>query len=251
MKILRKSIEIKDVTDKGVVIAAFATLNVWDKDRDMTLSGFFGEQDVTMLPAHDWSHVPIGKGTIKESGDKAVAELVMNLDIPSAKEWHSALLFDLKNGKPLQQWSYGFTILPGGSSDGEVDGKSGRLLRPLPEGGPGCLVHEVSPVLVAAGEMTGTLSVKGLKFSDEIQVVLDAAGKLVERGRSLADLRAKEGRAISGVNQERMGELAAALKVAAAGVESLAVNPQSGPKSAPELRRLYIEHLKRTSGIRE
>jgi hypothetical protein len=161
--ILRKAIEIKDVTPQGIVVAAFSTLNVIDKDGDVTLPGFFGQQETAMVPAHDWRSVPLGKGTIKEIGDKAVAELKMNLDLQAAKDWHSALLFDLKNGRPLQEWSYGFTILPGGSSPGEFNGKQVRFLRPTPEGGPGARVHEVSPVLVGAGEMTGTLAAKSAK----------------------------------------------------------------------------------------
>ena len=57
------------------------TLNVIDKDGDVTLPGFFGRQEVSMLPAHDRHHVPLGKGTIEEVGDEAIAQIKMNLDI--------------------------------------------------------------------------------------------------------------------------------------------------------------------------
>lgn len=161
--IFRKPVDIKEVKDTGMVVAVIATLNVVDKDGDVTLPGFFGEQEVVMLPCHDWGHIPLGKGRVYESGDKAVAEMKMNLDLESAREWHSALAFDLKNGRPLQQYSYGFNILSGGSSDGEKDGRKVRFLQPAPGGAPGCKVHEISPVLVGAGEGTGTLAVKGDK----------------------------------------------------------------------------------------
>jgi hypothetical protein len=211
----RKGIQIKDVLDSGMVLAQFATMNVIDKDDDVTLPGFFGKQDTVMLPAHDWKSVPLGKGTISEKGDAAIAELKMNLDIQAAKDWHSALKFDLANGKPKQEYSYGFTIVSGGSSYGEKDGQSVRFLRPTPDAAPGCIVHEVSPVLVGAGEGTGTLAVKdgSLKFSEEAERVLAAVEAMTGRAKSLADLRAKEGRSLSAANEERLKALAQKLSV--------------------------------------
>jgi hypothetical protein len=163
MKKYRKTIEIKELKDSGVIRAVIATLNVIDKDGDVTLPGAFGEQEVVVVPAHDWSHIPIGKGVIREEGNQAIAEIQMNMGIASGQEWFTALKFDLEKGKPLQEWSYGFNIREGGVGDGEMDGRRVRFLRGLTDGRPGLEVHEVSPVLVGAGQNTGTLYAKGLK----------------------------------------------------------------------------------------
>ncbi len=216
--IVRKGIQIKDATKTGTVVAVFATMNVIDKDGDITLPGFFGKQATIMLPAHQWGHVPIGKGVIQEAGEQAVAEMKMNLDIPAAKDWHSAIMFDLaEGGEPLQEYSYGFTIRPGGSSPGGQDasGKEAyRTLRATPDGKPGCIVHEVSPVVVGAGEGTGTLSAKGAKFSDQAESALAAVEDLIARAGSLADLRKKDGRGLSAASVERIKTLRERLKLA-------------------------------------
>ncbi len=231
--------------DEGVLTCCFATMGVWDKDGDWAEPGFYGNQDVVMLPAHDWSHVPLGKGTTREEGDMACADIKMNLDIQAAKDWHSAIKFDLKNGKPLQEYSYGFKILDGGAMEGERLGRRGRILRPREDRTPGSKIWEISPVLVGAGERTRTLAAKaaGMKFCDEVQAVLDAADSLVSRGKSLADLRAKEGRELSAANREKLAALAEALVKSAAGMTDLV---QTGP--CPEAQREYLRYLKQAAG---
>lgn len=209
--------------DDGTVEAVFATMGVKDKDGDVTLSGFFGSQEVVMVPGHDWKHVPLGKGVIGEEGNEAIARLKMNLEIPEAKSWHSAIKFDLKNGTPLQQYSYGFDILEGGSEWGEFNGEQVRFLKARPDGSPGSKVWEVSPVLVGAGEGTRTLSAKGLKFCDEGATVLAAVKSFVERGSALAALREKDGRKLSEENRERMASMSSELAKAAELLAGLAV----------------------------
>jgi hypothetical protein len=241
--LLRKGIQIKDVTDKGIVQAVFSTLNVIDKDGDITLPGFIGKQTVVMLPAHDWKHVPIGKGETRESGDLVIAELKMNLEIPAAKDWHSALLFDLANAPSLQEYSYGFTILDGGASEGGQDAsgqKAYRTLRPTPEGKAGCIVHEVSPVLVGAGENTRTLAAKGASFSDGLEMALAAFDEAVNRAKSLADLRAKDGRGLSAVNIERLKSLRDRLTAADKTLSPLLSDDEARKAARVELRRFLM-----------
>ncbi len=147
--------DIKQLEEsEGRVTAIFATLNSVDKDGDVTVPGAFGEQEVLIVPSHQWSHVPLGKGRIRERGDKAVADLQLNQELPSAKEWLSALKFDLENGQPLMEWSYGYDVKD--SELGEFEGQTVRFLKNLE-------VHEVSPVLVGAGEGTQTMVAKGAK----------------------------------------------------------------------------------------
>lgn len=163
-------IDLKTLTDeklaKGQLDIVFATMGVWDKDGDLAVPGFYGEQDVVMVPTHDWSHVPIGKGKTSEVGNQARAMIQMNLELQAAKDWLSAIKFDLRVGKPLQEYSYGFKVLEGGSEMGEMLGRRGRILKPREDGTPGSKIWEVSPVLVGAGEKTGTVSAKDAKIVD-------------------------------------------------------------------------------------
>jgi hypothetical protein len=251
-KLDAKGLDLKKL-DAGMLSVVFATMNVMDKDGDITLPGFFGVQDVALLPCHDWSHVPIGKGVTREEGDKAVADFQMNLEIPAAKEWLSHIKFDLAHGKPLQEYSYGFKILAGGSRMGETDGKTARYLTPREDGTPGCKIWEVSTVLVGAGENTGTLSAKasgsnGNKFCDEIEAALDAAESVAVRAKSLADLRAEHGREISQANKEKLVLLAGSLQKAAMTLVSVAAPAVAEKESLakPELVRM----LKLRAGIK-
>lgn len=121
-----------------------------DEDGDVTLPGYFGRQAVQLIPTHDWNHVPIGKGVIHEVGAEAVVDAKFNLAIPAARDWHAAIKFDFENPPALQEYSYGYTVLPGGSRPGEMRGRTVRFLQPLKDGSPGCIVHECSPVLLGA-----------------------------------------------------------------------------------------------------
>lgn len=229
--------------DDGTVEAIIATLNVKDKDGDVTLPGFFGTQEIVMLPAHDWQHIPLGKGILSEDGNRAIARFTMNLEIESAREWHSALKFDLAKGKPLQQWSYGFDILDGASKVGEFEGNTVRFLGPV-NNAPGSKVFEASPVLVGAGEGTQTLSVKSAdeepqKLSDQAEAVRVAAVALAERGKSLADLRAKDGRSVSAESRERLASVAGALMDAAKALAALTVTTTN-----PALLKEYARFIK-------
>lgn len=159
---LRKHAEIKDLTESGEVEAVVATLGVVDKDGDVTEQGFFGEQTTKIVSSHDWSDILLGKGTVSDrDGRAAIFRGSLNLDDPKAEQLHAKLRYDMATPPPLIEWSYGFSIQPGGSRKDSHDGRDVRVLQPLPDGGPGSKVYEVSPVLVGAGEGTGTLAVKG------------------------------------------------------------------------------------------
>lgn len=238
--------------DKGELSVVFATMGVWDKDGDWAEPGFYGKQEIVMLPAHDWSHVPIGKGVTREEGNLAVADIKMNLDIEEARKWLSAIKFDLKNGTPLQQYSYGFRILAGGSKTEERMGRTGRILIPLENGTPGSKIWEVSPVLVGAGEGTRTLSAKGegKTLCDEAQAVLDAAEALMKRGESLADLRAKDGREISATNKDRLAAVAVGLEKLAKNLVSLTAPVAAEPTPAEiAAKKELVRMAKSRAGI--
>lgn len=145
--------QLKRASADGSFEAVIATLGVVDKDGDVIAPGAFGSgQEATIIPAHDWGSIPLGRARIVERGKEAVAIGQFNLGITSAREWHSFLKFDLEHGRPIQEWSFGFTVKDAGSEI--VDGQRVRVLKALD-------VHEVSPVLVGAGENTRTLAAKG------------------------------------------------------------------------------------------
>ena len=147
---------IKQAGDDGTFEAQIATFGEIDRDGDIVESGAFGEATVSVLPAHQAQHVPLGKARIEERGDVAIAVGRFNLEIPAAADWHSALKFDLEHPPAVQEWSWDFR--PVESSQDTVDGEPVRRLTKLD-------VKEVSPVLRGASIGTGTLSVKRLKAS--------------------------------------------------------------------------------------
>ena len=202
--------ELKLSDEKGSFRATIATLNVKDKDGDVTLPGFFGEQkNIPILIGHDWGSVPVGKGTISEEKDLAVIDAKINLEDPKAKAAYEWLKFDFENGEPAQEFSYGFHLAGDGWKPGEFRGDDVRFLQPTEDGKPGAKVHEVSLVLVGAGEGTGTQAIKSkdTKFADHLERTLAVLSKFSERAKSLADLRAKEGRTLSDANLEKIREL--------------------------------------------
>lgn len=209
--------EVKQ-TGEGRVQAVFATMNVIDKDGDVTIPGAFGEQEVVIVPAHNWGSVPLGKGTIREIGEEAIADLRFNLESQTAAEWFSALKFDLENGTKLQEWSYGFTVKE--SEWGDHEGERVRFLKRMD-------VHEVSPVLVGAGENTRTLAVKSANdrrpLGEQIKGVLEDVRDVSTRIAEIRDLRARKGKDIS---EERLAEAEAVteeLDVIVAAVRELKV----------------------------
>ena len=97
----------------------------------------------------------------------------------------------LKFQGDAQQWSYGFSILDGGSSPAETDTGAARILHPTAAGEPGAKVAEASPVVVGAGEGTMTVSVKmaddaPAQLADQVGSV---AGSLKHLATRVADVR--------------------------------------------------------------
>ena len=193
-----KRIELKRLDDDGSGLAKIATLSAVDHDGDTYEPGAFGEQQVKILAGHSWDGVPLGKGTVYEKDGDALVKFKLNLDTTAGQEWHKALRFDLdsKNGKPLQEWSYGFKVLE--SVDETRDGKSIRVLKRLE-------VFEVSPVVKGSGVDTGTIAIKGGQtFEDQIAAISEQVADITKRAGEIADLRGDRDRPF---NEKRLGEL--------------------------------------------
>ncbi len=223
--------KLKAMDEEGRGLAVIATLGVIDKDGDVTLPGAFGEQAVKVVPTHDWSHVPIGKATLKEIGNEAVAEFELNLEIEAARDWHSAMKLDLESPPPLQEWSYGYTIT--GSSFGQFEDQDVRFLAKLQ-------VHEISPVLLGAGVNTRTLALKeagerpSMKLADQIGAVLTELGTVIDRCDAIKQVRAEDGRDLS---LDRYADLKAvvAMLEQLAGIQAkLAAVMETGGEISPE-----------------
>ena len=141
--------------DSGTFTAQIATLNLIDKDSDVTLPGAFAESGPVRVSRFNHSSavrddLPVGVATIKEIGDAVIAEGKLNLDSVGGRDLYDTLKFEAAN-KLSSEWSYGFTVLD--SEDGEQDDEKVRYLKRLQ-------AFEVSPVMRAAGENTATLGVK-------------------------------------------------------------------------------------------
>lgn len=151
------AVEVKIVDEqKGEVEAVFSTLDVIDKDGDVTRPGAFGDQDVRISAYNhqSWNDVlPVGKGTIAEHGNEAIMRGRFFLGTQAGKD-HFETIRELKE---LMEWSYGFDVLEkadGKWPEGDENGQAVRFLKQLK-------VHEVSPVILGAGMDTRTLSAKG------------------------------------------------------------------------------------------
>ncbi|MBB5987423.1 HK97 family phage prohead protease [Sphingobium lignivorans] len=201
-----KALTIKDMDKTGRGLAVIAQLSAIDSDDDTYAPGAFawkegGHQWASILPAHDRKHVSLGKVRVYEDGDFAMAEMMFNLDIAAAKDWHSAIMFDLEHGRPVQEYSYGYDALR--HRKVQRGSKVVRELRQLD-------VQEVSPVLRGAGTGTRTLTMKnaGLKEERFIQLMqdLDDVGAFIHANpaalsatglKQLADIHTALGKALT------------------------------------------------------
>lgn len=155
-----KSIDFQlDEEAEGKVSAVFSVFNNLDSDGDVVVPGAIKSKwDSGMVPmvwAHKWD-MPIGKGYIKEDGDKAtfVGEFFMDTD--SGQEAYKLV----KNMGELQQWSFGYRVNDAEHGKfkevGNDEQTDARYLKSL-------TVFEVSPVLVGANQETYTMAIKSNK----------------------------------------------------------------------------------------
>jgi hypothetical protein len=194
------SVEIKDET-KGEVEAVFATLNVVDRDGDVTKSGAFTNGAEVVISAYghkSWEGaLPVGKGVIEERGDQVVMKGQFFLNTTQGRD-HFEVVKELGS---RQEWSYGFKVED--SEPGQHEGKSVRILKRM-------TVHEVSPVMRGAG--IGTQTTYAKSFNEEISDAVDAVKVAVESAERVVALRAEKGKELSKVNSESLDGLRDSIK---------------------------------------
>jgi hypothetical protein len=139
--------------DKGEISAVFATFNVIDHDRDVTIPGAFTNGADVVISAYQhgvWGGaLPVGKGKIRTTDTEAILEGKFFLDTTAGLDTWRTL-------KALGQteYSYGYDVLE--ADRGTFEGEEVQFLKSLK-------VHEVSPVLIGAGINTRTLDMKQRK----------------------------------------------------------------------------------------
>src|SRR5699024_1737977 len=137
--------------DEGTVEAVFSTLNVVDKDGDITPPEAFKDGTKVKISAYNhalWEGAaPIGMGTIHVEGDEAVLRGKFFLDTTAGRDTFNVV----KHLGEQQEWSYGFNIVD--SETKSLNGHNVRVLKDLD-------VFEVSPVFIGAGVNTRTRSAK-------------------------------------------------------------------------------------------
>lgn len=142
--------EIKDES-KGEVEAVFATLNVKDKDDDVTYPGAFTNGQEVVISSYNhksWEGaLPVGKGVIHEVGDRVVMKGQFFMDTQAGRDTFTVV----KHLGDRQEWSYGYNV--DDSERGEFKGESVRFLKKM-------TVFEVSPVMRGAGVGTQTTYAK-------------------------------------------------------------------------------------------
>lgn len=205
----RKELKVTDLTKEGEVAAIVATLEVWDSDGDWTEPGYFGKQHTSIVRGHNWADLQLGKGILTdEDPPNAMFQGKFNLDVPEAEQLHAKLLFDRANPPPLIEWSYGMLFNEGGTAKGTRDGREGRILQPLPDGSPGARIPEVSPVMVGAGEGTGTVAVKAsMRLVDHITATRTDVQALSARVAEVVAARREKGQELGKASKAALDEL--------------------------------------------
>jgi hypothetical protein len=242
--ILRKAftpVEFK-LSDTGEVMVAFSRLMVIDHDNDVTFPGAVpvGKS----VPISDYGHTswegapPTGKGIISEVGDLGVLTGGFFMETDQGRNaYHTT-----KAMADLQQWSYGYDVLPP-SGPGVFEGQRVRELRKLD-------IYEISPVLLGSGIGTHTLAIKSgspepdLPYAAHASWLREAVTAFTDRTGERAAWRAEEGRGLSGANRDDLAALVKALDEFPAVADELrALLEATDPTKADRLRRTEIDIL--------
>jgi hypothetical protein len=225
-----RGVEVKDEA-KGEVSAVFATFDVIDSDKDVTLPGAFEDGAPVRLSAYQhgsWSGaLPVGKGVIRTSKTDAIFDGQFFMNTTAGRDTFEVV----KQMGDMQEWSYGYDALE--YSFGEKDDQHVRFLAKQ-------LVHEVSPVLIGAGVGTRTLTAKsgGRTFSDEATLVVASVNALVDRAADVMAKRAEKGKGLGADSAALLDQLQAQMKR----LGELLADPEPD-LSAADVEREFVRFL--------
>lgn len=237
----RKQLQVSlDPQKDGAFTATFATLNVVDSDKDVTVPGAFKDGQAVRIArwGHNWSELPVGKGIIHADDAKATVVGQFFLDTTHGKDTY----LTVKQLADLQEWSYGYDVLD--SEAGQFEGQDVRFLKSLD-------VIEVSPVMLGAGIGTRTESIKSgdvVTLAERIDAILADTRDAKQHARNAVSMRAKEGRTFSRANETRLRALLGEGRELFLDLEKLleeATPKPDEPKGGPDLARMRLEGLRR------
>lgn len=178
-------VEVKDAS-QGIVRVKFAAYDEIDKHGDVTKKGAYdhGAQVVVSAYNHDsWKGtLPVGKGVLDTDGDAPYADLQFFMNTTAGRETFEVV----KAMGDMQEWSYGLVPIEVEHGKFKAAGMEeevrARYLKKIK-------VHEISPVLVGAGNSTATVAVKAADgFSPEEK---EKYARMLEEGMSPKQARAK------------------------------------------------------------
>lgn len=251
-----------DTEAEGKVEAVFSVFNTVDSDGDVvvpnSLKSAWGEsKEVPMVWSHKWES-PIGKATISQDSEKAVAKGEFFLDTDAGQEAYKLV----KAMGDLQQWSFGFQVDDAEEGQFTKDGQSTNV-RYIKS----ATVYEVSPVLVGANQLTHTLSVKeqkeqdvknvesGLRFTDEAKSVLNTIDSFIDRAKELTSLRLEKGKMLSKSAQDSLMQIQDRIQEVYNDLDSilgLGTEQEEAKQPSDELDKLWLttqEVLAQSQGI--
>lgn len=219
---------------EGSFRATFSRFNVIDRDGDVTLPDAFQKGQAVRIAqwGHNWAMPVIGDGTIDFDSERAWVDGEFYLDTTAGMDTYKAV--KRLSQKELQEWSYGFAIKERSFGEFGDPAQQVQFLRRLD-------VFEVSPVMIGAGIGTGTDAIKGAALADESEAVLAAVAGLSDRLKSLAEIRAKEGRTLSAANRERLKAHRESLRTIAADLDALIVATEPDDGKALDTSAVLME----------
>ncbi len=239
IKQVRTAAEIKADAPEGAIRAVFSTFDEVDRDGDIVLaSAFTPGQAVPLTWAHRWE-MPVGRGVIQVEASRAVFDGTLLMDTQAGQEAYKTI----KGMGDLQQYSWGFRVV-----DAAYEQRDGEYIRIIKR----AEVFEVSPVLIGANSGTYTLGIKGSSqpLADHSEAALAAVKDLAERYKSLAGLRAKEGRVLSDANRRRLAAMKDAITQMVSELDSLLAET-APPEKAIDIASLFVEFQRIETGLND
>lgn len=206
------------------------------------MPGAFDRQPVRVSQfGHNWGGYIIGDGTVDSDDEKAWADAEFYLDTSAGLDTYHSV--KRASAAKLQQWSYGFDVVK--HSFGTFEDREVRFLEKL-------AVHEVSPVMVGAGEDTRTDFIKsaGLTLASRTEQLLTDSQELIRHAQASVSMRAKEGRVLSDANRKLINSTADAIGAALEEIRSLLASTERDDPAKAALQRLRAEFLANTRAIR-
>jgi len=194
-KILAADVKIAD-DGAGSLTGYASTFSNWDSVGERPVKGAFAPhladflKDGFIAIGHDWTALPVATPTEAREDDHGLLLKADFHSTPAAQAARTVTNERLARGKSVKL-SIGYEVL----QDEYVD--EGRLLKEIK-------LYEVSLVTVPANPLASVTASKRLPLADQSDAVLAAVKDYTDRLITLRDLRAKEGRVLSGDNRKRI-----------------------------------------------